>query len=157
MNIRKLQESDHTSIIAVVDEWWGGRHMSGLLPRLFFTYFQDTSFVIEEDGQITAFLIGFISQTNPGEAYIHFVGVHPDYRRRKIGKHLYNQFFDRVEERGCHTVRCITSPVNKVSIVYHTRMGFVMEKGDIEVDGVPVHKDYDGPGNDRVLFVKKII
>jgi hypothetical protein len=35
-------------------------------------------------------------------------------------------------------------------------MGFVLEGGDSEVDGVPVHLDYDGPGQDRVCFYKKI-
>ena len=56
MNIRPISERDHAPIIAVVDQWWGGRQMAGLLPRLFFAHFQDTSFVIEEDDQIIAFL-----------------------------------------------------------------------------------------------------
>jgi hypothetical protein len=35
-------------------------------------------------------------------------------------------------------------------------MGFEIETGDREVDGVPVYTDYDGSNQDRVLFVKKI-
>jgi hypothetical protein len=31
-------------------------------------------------------------------------------------------------------------------------MGFAVEPGDREVDGVSVHSDYDGPGQDRVCF-----
>src|SRR5215212_11627647 len=94
MNIRSIGERDHAPIIAVVDQWWGGRKMAGLLPRLFFTHFQDTSFAIEEDDQIIAFLIGFVSQTNPRQAYIHFVGIHPDQRKRGLGKRLYELFFE---------------------------------------------------------------
>jgi hypothetical protein len=26
-------------VIAVIDEWWGGRPMAGMLPRLFFDHF----------------------------------------------------------------------------------------------------------------------
>jgi hypothetical protein len=44
----------------------------------------------------------------------------------------------------------------KVSIAYHAKMGFSIEEGDKEVDGVSVFSDYDGPNQDRVLFVKGI-
>jgi hypothetical protein len=50
--------------------------------------------------------------------------------------------------------------VNKVSIAFHTKMGFEIEKNgdkDKEMDGVSVYTDYDGPNQDRVLFVKKLI
>jgi len=50
----------------------------------------------------------------------------------------------------------VTSPVNKVSISFHTRMGFEIESGNKEVDGISVFADYDGPNQDRVLFVKKL-
>ena len=96
MNIRPISERDHTPIIAVVDQWWGGRPMAGLLPRLFFAHFQDTSYVIEEEGLIIAFLIGFVSQSRPSQAYIHFVGIHPDHRKRGLGKRLYELFFETV-------------------------------------------------------------
>jgi hypothetical protein len=37
--IRPLRPSDHArviAVIAVIDEWWGGRPMAQMLPRLFF-------------------------------------------------------------------------------------------------------------------------
>jgi ribosomal protein S18 acetylase RimI-like enzyme len=156
MNIRPISERDHAPIIAVVDQWWGGRQMAGLLPRLFFTHFQDTSFAIEEADQIIAFLIGFVSQTHPRQAYIHFVGIHPEQRKRGLGKRLYELFFETVRARGCDSVRCITAPINSGSIAFHHRMGFQIEKSDQERDGVPFTASYDGPGQDRVLFVKPL-
>jgi len=128
--------------------------MAGKLPRLFFRHFGDTSFVVEEDGEIVAFLVGFVSQGVPGEAYIHFVGVHPEHRGRGIGARLYGLFFDAVRVRGCTRVRCVTSPANKGSIAFHERMGFGVEVGDVEVGGVPVHEDYDGDGREKVVFVR---
>jgi GNAT superfamily N-acetyltransferase len=157
MNIRPISARDHALIIAVVDAWWGGRQMTGLLPRLFVEHFQDTSFVIEEDEQMIAFLIGFVSQSSPHMAYIHFVGIHPVQRKRGLGRQLYELFFQTVRARGCDSVRCITAPVNSGSIAFHTRMGFQIEKSDRERDGVPVTADYDGPGQDCVLFVKSIL
>ena len=44
MEIRQLRADDHQQIISVVDDWWGGRPMARMLPRLFFLHFQDTSF-----------------------------------------------------------------------------------------------------------------
>lgn len=35
-------------------------------------------------------------------------------------------------------------------------MGFDIEQGDKTVDGISVKADYDGPGQDRVLFVKEL-
>ena len=156
MKIRAISERDHAPIIAVVDQWWGGRKMAGLLPRLFFAHFQDTSFAIEEDDQIIAFLIGFVSQTNPSQAYIHFVGIHPDQRKRGLGKRLYELFFETVRARGCDSVYCITAPINSGSIAFHRRMGFQIEKSDQERDGVLFTANYDGPGQDRVLFIKTL-
>lgn len=154
--LRNAQEQDYFSIISVINDWWGGRQMSDMLPKLFFTHFQSTSFVVEEDGEIIAFLIGFLSQTFPGEAYIHFVGVHPDKRKDGHGRELYQHFFQTVEQKGCHTIRCITSPVNNASISFHTKLGFLVEKGDKVVDGLNVVSNYDGKGNDRVLFSKRL-
>ena len=49
--------------------------MAPMLPKLFFLHFEGTSFVAEdEDGKLVAFLIGFLSQTDPEEADVHFVG-----------------------------------------------------------------------------------
>jgi hypothetical protein len=36
-------------------------------------------------------------------------------------------------------------------------MGFEIDEGDKKIDDVFVHTNYDGPNQDRVLFVKKLI
>ena len=61
-----------------------------------------------------------------------------------------------VRGRGCEEVRLLTSPANTLSIAFHTHMGFTIEPGDTLAGTVSVHSDYDGPGEDRVLFVKRI-
>ena len=78
VNIRQLRESDHGPVVA--DDWWGGRRVSDKLPRLFFRYFAGTSFAIEEDEEIVAFLVGFVGGA-ADEAYVHFVGVRTDHSR----------------------------------------------------------------------------
>ena len=156
MSIRNLEESDYNNIIYVVDEWWGGRHMVYMLPRLFFKHFIDTSFVIEENNKLIAFLIGFLSQVYPNQAYVHFVGIHPKYRKKGFGARLYQIFFDVVKQKGCDIVYLVTSPVNKNSIAFHMHMGFQIKNGNSIIEGVAVNTNYDGPGEDRVLLVKTI-
>jgi ribosomal protein S18 acetylase RimI-like enzyme len=152
--IRHVEPSDYQSIIAVVDEWWGGRRMADMLPKLFFVHFRTTSFVAEHSGEIVGFVIGFVSQTVPEEAYIHFAGVHPEFRKDGLARALYERFFATVRKLGCRIVRCVTSPVNKGSISFHLRMGFSATDSEKIVDGIPVIEGYDGKGEDRVLFYK---
>jgi L-amino acid N-acyltransferase YncA len=127
-----------------------------MLPRLFFEHFTDISFAAERDGELTGFLVGFRSQSRPGQAYIHFVGIHPGERGRGLGRQLYARFFDAVRAQGCGEVHAVTSPVNRGSIAFHQRMGFAIEPGDGQADGVPVAVGYDGDGQDRVRFVRHL-
>ncbi len=154
--LRNAATSDYQPIVSVLNIWWGGRNMSDMLPRLFFVHFFNTSFVVEHEGKIVGFLVGFLSQTFPDQAYIHFSGVHPDFRRNGIAGSLYRRFFDTARKHGCRVVHCVTSPVNKVSIAFHLRMGFSIGSGDMLIEGISVTRDYDGCGEDRVLFQKQL-
>jgi ribosomal protein S18 acetylase RimI-like enzyme len=147
--IRHAQPSDYGRVIGRVNAWWGGRDMAPMLPKLFFVHFEGTSFVVDgEDGQLAGFLIGFLSQTDANEAYIHFVGVDPDRRGEGIGRALYERFFAEALDNGRTVVRCVTSPVNEASVAFHEAMGFEVER---------VAEDYDGPGEDRVLLRRSLI
>jgi len=130
--------------------------MSDMLPRLFFEHFCNTSFVLEEDNRIAAFLIGFFSQSQPEEAYIHFIGVHPLYRKRGFGRELYERFFTAMRLGQRTLVHCVTSPINTGSIAFHIRMGFHIEPGEARLNEVAYDPDHDGPGGHRVRFVRQV-
>jgi GNAT superfamily N-acetyltransferase len=154
--IRHLEPGDDQPIIPVVDAWWGGRPMAAMLPRLFFVHFRSTSFTAVVDGQIVAFLIGFVSQTYPDQAYVHFLGVHPARRGEGLGRLLYEHFFATAASLGCRTVHGVTAPVYRDSMAFHRRMGFSPLESDVKVDGVPVAVGYDGEGEDRVILTKNL-
>jgi ribosomal protein S18 acetylase RimI-like enzyme len=147
VTIRHAEPRDHARVSPHLDEWWGGRPMRAMLPRLFFEHFRDTSFVAEEDGELVGFLCGFLSQTYPDQAYVHFVGVRPDKRSSGLGRDLYERFFIAARAAGRDVVRCVTSPRNEGSIAFHRRLGFEIEA---EVD------DYDGFGEARVVLRKRL-
>jgi ribosomal protein S18 acetylase RimI-like enzyme len=121
--------------------------MRAMLPRLFFEHFRDTSFVAEDDGELVGFLCGFLSQTFPDEAYVHFVGVRPDRRGGGLGAELYERFFTAARAAGRSVVRCVTAPVNEASVAFHRRLGF-----EIEAEA----PDYDGSGEPRILLCKRL-
>ena len=162
LTVRHPAPADHARVLACQERWWGGlggaagaQQRAFLLPRLFFQHFADTSYLVEDgDGTLRAFLIGFVSQSRPGEAYVHFAGVDPELRRRGVAQALYARFFREVAARGARAVHCVTSPANTTSQAFHTGIGFTIDASDRVLDGVPVQRDYDGPGVDRVTFTR---
>lgn len=157
MNIRHLEPTDYDLISPVIDEWWGGRPVRGLLPRLFFEHFRTTSFALSDGKGLAGFLVGLRSQTSPPVSYVHFIGVRPDVRAKGYGRLLYERFFLVATGLGCTEARAITSPVNESSIHFHLRLGFRLLPGSAEVSGYPVYVNHAGPGQHRVLFSKQLI
>ena len=133
---------DYDAIAPVIDNWWG-RPILGSLPRLFVDLFYRTSLVIDGPDGPEAFLIGALSPSDAREAYIHFVGVAPQGRRRGYGRLLYEEFFRLARAHGRSRVSAITAPVNRRSADFHRAMGFTV------TGPVP---DYNGPGHDMLVF-----
>lgn len=159
LRFRHPVEADHRAIIGVVDEWWGGRGMRSLLPRLWLQHFTGTSWIAEtEDGRLAGFLVGFVSPDRPDEAYVHMVATNPNLRRRGVGRALYEQFVADVRGRGVRRVTAITWPGNRVSIGFHRSIGFRVDDGagTTPIYGTPAYADYDDAGQDRVVFVREL-
>ncbi|RKT82534.1 Predicted acetyltransferase, GNAT superfamily [Saccharopolyspora antimicrobica] len=163
IDLRPAREEDHPEIVAAIQRWWSdsrspeaARELSLLVPRLFLQHFAGTSLVAEQDGRMAGFLIGFGSADRAADAYIHFVGVDPELRRSGFARRLYGEFFAAAARAGRTRVHCVTSPANTGSIAFHRSMGFELTGGDAEIGGIPVHRDYDGAGHDRVCFVREI-
>ena len=108
---RRPTEADHSVIVGQVDDWWGGRRLHDILPRLWFQHFTGTSWVVEHaDGRLVGFLIGFISPDHPTDAYIHMVGTSPNHRGAGLGRMLYERFFEDMRGRGVRRVGAVTWP-----------------------------------------------
>ncbi|MCK9876745.1 GNAT family N-acetyltransferase [Frankia sp. AgPm24] len=164
MHTREPREGDHPRVLAVLDHWWeglkgpaGAQERRLLLPRYLFQHFTPSSRLVEsDDGELLAFLIGFLSQTDPASAYIHFVGVAPTARRGGLGTHLYRCFFAHAAAHQRRWIHAITSPENTRSVAFHTSHGFTLVPGDSTKNGTPIHSDHDGPDTPRVVFTKDL-
>ena len=159
MRFRRPTEADHREVVAQVDDWWGGRKVHQLLPRLWFQHFTGTSWIAEDaEGRLVGFLVGFVSPDRPDEAYIHMVGTSPNHRGVGLARALYERFFDDGRARGVRRVSAVTWPGNRVSVGFHRAMGFRPSEGPgtQNLYGTPAYPDYDAEGDDRVVFSREL-
>lgn len=155
IGLRRPVEADHARLIRVIDDWWGGRHLAVLLPRLWLQHFTGTSWIAETSGgTLAGFLVGFVSPDHPEVGYIHMVAANPNLRRRGIGRRLYARFIDDVRARGVREVRAITWAGNRVSLGFHHSLGFRPDDGagTAAAYGVPAYRNYEGDDQDMVVL-----
>jgi L-amino acid N-acyltransferase YncA len=152
-------EADYPRVISVMDEWWGGRKIRSVLPRLWFQHFTGRSWVVEtNDGRLMGFLVGFVSADRPDVAYVHVIGTNPNRRRHGLGRALYERFFEDARAAGARRVMGVTWPGNQVSVRFHRAMGFEPQAGPgaQNLYGTTAFADYDGDGDDRVVFSRPL-
>lgn len=159
LTFRRPTEADYPMIVRVVDDWWGGRKMDVLLPRLWLQHFTGTSWLaLGADGRLAGFLIGFHSPDQPAVAYCHLIAASPNARRRGLGRALYERFFLDSRAAGRTEVRAITWPGNRAAIDFHRAVGFEIEAGpgSQNLYGTPAQAGYDLDREDRTLLVRAI-
>lgn len=159
LRLRRPTEDDYSRIVGVVDDWWDGRALHVLLPRLWLQHFTGTSWLAEDEaGRLAGFLIGFISPGHPEVAYCHMVATDPNRRHRGIGRRLYERFFEDARAGGAREVQAVTWPGNRVSVAFHRAMGFVPKDGPGTqlLYGTPAVAGYDYDLEDRVVLIRKL-
>ena len=145
METRKISKADFDVIVEVIDRWWGGP-ISTLAHPIFFYELGELAHVMVDDGQIIGFLLGFIAHEPEKTGYVHLVGIHPDFRRKGVGRKLYDSFAKACATAGCIRLKAITTPGNEVSLRFHIAQGWDVKELD----------DYAGPARRRVVFTKEI-
>jgi len=92
MITRPLGKNDYDHIVQIIDRWWGGPS-TALAHPLFFYELGQMARVVEHEGVVAGFLLGFVAPGPPKEGYVHLVGIH---------------FGD------AESVRCFTNPSRKM-------------------------------------------
>jgi len=154
MEITLCTKADFDQIITDIVDFWGSERTKSLHNPILLYEFGNSAFVVKEGEKVVGYLFGFISQTEP-VGYVKFIGVRQSYQKRGIGKKLYEHFARFAKEKGCKELKAITSPTNKVSVAFHKSIGMRL-LGEPNEEGVPVVRNYSGPGIDRAVFRKKI-
>ena len=145
MQTRKITKADFDQIVEVIDRWWGGP-ISTFAHPIFFYELGDMALVVEDGGAMIGFLLGFIAHEPARTGYVHLVGIHPDHRRKGVGRLLYAKFTEGAVAAGCTELKAITTTGNEGSIRFHLAQGWQAQ----EID------DYAGPGRKRIVFSKEL-
>jgi GNAT superfamily N-acetyltransferase len=159
ISFRRPAESDYQAISRVLDDWWGGRKIDVLLPRLWLQHFTGTSWLAEaEDGRLAGFLVGFMSPDHAEVAYCHLIATNPNLRGRGLGRALYERFFADARAAGRTRVKAVTWPANRLSLAFHKALGFEVQGGadSQNLYGTPSHAGYDFEREDRALLVRAL-
>jgi ribosomal protein S18 acetylase RimI-like enzyme len=145
MITRGITKTDYDTIVAVLDRWWGGPSGERAHP-VFFYELGEHALIAEEDGVLVGFLLGFISDGSPRTGYVHLVGIHPEHRRRSVGKLLYLQFAERAKAAGAERIKAITAVGNEGSDHFHRALGFTCVE----------EPSYAGEGRARLVFMRDL-
>jgi GNAT superfamily N-acetyltransferase len=159
ITFRRPAEDDYLRVVGVVDDWWDGRALHVLLPRLWFQHFKGTSWLAEDAaGRLVGFLVGFISPDRPAVAYCHLIATDPNLRRAGVGRRLYERFFEDARTAGAQEVQAITWPGNRVSVAFHRAVGFLPKDGPGTqvLYGTPAVAGYDYGLEDRVVLIRAL-
>lgn len=143
--IRGITKQDFDHIVRVLDRWWGGPSSEKAHP-VFFYELGELALIAEDEGQVVGFLLGFVAPIDPPCGYVHLVGIHPEHRRRGVGKKLYETFIDRARDASARRLKAITTVGNEGSVRFHEALGFRVE----------VDPGYAGANRSRVVFTKEL-
>ena len=119
--------------------------MAFLHQALYVHEFGDTSVLAERDGEILAYLLGFVSAADRA-GYVHVVAVRRSARGHGLARRLYERFADLVAARGGRALKAITSPENDGSRAFHEALGF----------SVALVEDYSPSGGARLVFQREL-
>jgi ribosomal protein S18 acetylase RimI-like enzyme len=158
VQIRTARESDFLDCVTIARQAWPEFHERESIYHLFCKFFSNTSFICRRGDRTIAFVLGFLSQIDASQAYIHLVAVDPSCQREGVAHQLYSTFLQTVRARGVRQVRLIVNPDNFGSLAFHKRLGFTEDLHEplISIDGVLAVRDYNGPGIHMVPFVKDL-
>ena len=152
-------EGDHPGLVALVDDWHGGRRVHATFGRFLLAHFGSTSLLAETvDGKVAGYLVGFVSSDRPEEAFVNTAAVNPNLRRRGVGRELYRRFGLLAAARGAHRFVVHVWPGDPIAVAFHRALGFepLGGGGAMKLYGTLALPDYDYPGEDRAIFTRPI-
>ena len=141
--VRRADEGDISGYLECYEKVW--KSFKGILPEQYVNdvltiikqpKFRDNAktqldspdrllLVAEEEGEVIGHAEGRLNKG--GYAWLGFMGVSPENRRKGIGKALLSDFICEAKSYGCTKVSLNTAPCLKPAIKLYTDMGFIPE------------------------------
>jgi ribosomal protein S18 acetylase RimI-like enzyme len=160
ITVRNVRGDDFLKIAELAEKCNSITREKNSIYHMFTKFFRNTSFLVKDSAEksVLGFLLGFISPVDPNNAYIHILCVKPGFGKESIAAYLLQSFFEVLRDKGCRKVYLLTKPRNKVAVSFYKTLGFKEYENDktIDIDGLNVIRNYNGPGEHRVVFFKII-
>lgn len=122
--------------------------------REFVREHKDTFLVSELGGQLTGYSMSRIAKKIDIRGlgikkigHIMSFAVHPDFRRRGIGKVLLGRTIENLADKGVDTIHLEVRMSNRLAMKIYQQFGFRRER---------ILEGYYSDGEDAILMVKKI-
>lgn len=99
-------------------------------PYSLFTYtnflstWPELAIMAYHDDKIVGTIIGSYDTVNPKKSYIAMLVVDKEYRRLKVGKKLFDQFYTRVKNYGATKIVLETECINTAALNFYIKLGF---------------------------------
>jgi ribosomal protein S18 acetylase RimI-like enzyme len=158
LEIRNVIEEDFIKISHLGEKCSPMINERNSIYHIFTKFFKNTSLVVEDNGVIKGFILGFISQDEPKKSYVHLLCVEHSLRGQNIASNLIDEFIKIVSAYSCSEVFLICKPSNKRALKFYNKIGFVSLKSNrtVKVENFNLFIDYDGPKDDKIVFYKSI-
>lgn len=156
--VRHPTEADLADLGGRLRDWREERPGRGGVGRTWFRHFGGTGWLAEAsaDRRPLGVLLGLRSADRPSDAAIHVVAVDPAFRRRGIGRDLVERFAAQVAVAGVTSIEATCRPEDRIALAFFAGLGFepYAGPGSSRIYGVPAFADWEGAGEDRVLFLR---
>ena len=113
------------------------------LLQMYYAISRSLFLVAEKEGRVVGYAIGLAKKW--GEGHVISIAVHPEWRRRGVGKRLMLQLLEKMRRMGVRWVRLEVRVSNEAAINLYRRLGFSIER---------VLKGYYRDGEDAYLMIK---
>lgn len=113
------------------------------LLQMYYAISRSLFLVAEREGRVVGYAIGLAKKW--GEGHVISIAVHPEWRRRGVGRRLMLQLLERMRRMGVRWVRLEVRVSNEAAINLYRKLGFSIEG---------VLKSYYRDGEDAYLMIK---
>jgi len=113
------------------------------LLEMYYAISRSLFLVAEKEGRVVGYAIGLAKKW--GEGHVISIAVHPEWRRRGVGKRLMLELLEKMRRMGVRWVRLEVRVSNEAAINLYRRLGFSIEG---------VLKGYYRDGEDAYLMIR---
>ncbi len=157
MKIRKASVEDFLKLHDLIGKIEGIVQHPTHFYKIMINNFGNSIIIAEESGELTGFLLGFVSQTDPDEFFIWQLGVDPAFRGRKIAKRIMQATIDSAADHKCKRITATVETTNKASQRLFESSGFIIVTNESLGELIEEHdklavKDYYASGTNQVFY-----